>query len=316
MTSRDSSSFMIIRIDGTDPAINPEPSLRYSNSGNNLLWSNASSYSWASGINSTFPVYQKHSVAIFCNNTNTVTSYDYLGIKSLNPQSYDVYLDSVLDVNNMFDNFFGLNRLINSFMFAGSDATCANGGPYLGDTLIVDNIRWTSDFTLFSLPVHLSSFTATLVNENSIILNWRDETPEDNVTFDVQWSNDAINFRSAGQITESANLKDYSFPCNYLGCGKLFFRLEYPQKGQKVYSEVRTVDIPCNISIIASIQAIQIDTKYAGNIELFSSSGQVLMRRKLGYGHLEIPVSVPPGIYFARFIDVNGKLFTQKLFIR
>ncbi len=312
MISRDSSSFMVLKIDGTDPAINPNPSLRYSNAISNSSWPNVPNYFWMSGVNSSFPVYQKHAVAIFCNNTNAPFNYSYIGTKTLNPQSYDVYLDSVLDVDNMFDDFFGLNRPINSFMFAGSDATCANSGPYLGDTLIVDNIRWSSDLLINPLPVHLSSFTVTLGLDKKVLLNWRDETPEDGVRFDVQVSTDGRSFQNVGQITEQGSRKDYSFVYPNTNCGQLYFRLAFEGK----YSEVRSVTIPCDVSLTSDSKSIRIQTKYPGTLTLINPSGQTLARTVLASGYSQVPLSVPSGIYIAKFSGRTGEAFTQKVLVQ
>lgn len=311
MLSRDSSSFMVMKIDDNNPSI-LQPRLSYSSSAENLLWPNVPSYSFVPGINSIFPVYQKHTVAIFCNNTNLSSSYTYIGTKTLNPQSYDVYLDSVLDVDNMFDNFFGLNRSINSFMISRSSSMCANGGPYLGDTLLVDNIRWTSDFLASPLPVHLSSFTAKALANKSVELKWKDETPEDGVKFQVQVSTDGTNFRSIGQVVEQGSRKDYSFVYPNANCGQLYFRLAFEGK----YSDIRTVTIPCDVSLTSDGKNIRIQTKYPGTLTLINSSGQTIARRVLAQGSHLIPVALPAGLYVARFVDTQGAVFVKKIVVQ
>jgi hypothetical protein len=212
----------------------------------------------------------------------------------------------------MFDDFFGVNRNINSFMFAGSDAQCANSGPYLGDTLIVDNIRWTSDFLAFSLPVHLSSFSAQLGGNKTVMLNWRDETPEDGVKFEVQMSTDGRNFRTVGQVTEQGSRKDYSFTYPTTDCGKLFFRLAFEGK----YSEIRSVTIPCDVSMISGNQSLRIQTTYSGTLTITSISGQTLARTVLASGYRVIPLSLAPGMYIAQFIDTQGNRYTQKIVVQ
>jgi hypothetical protein len=310
MISRDSSSFMVMKFDATNPAIH-QPYLRYSNSNNNPTWPNVPSYFWTSGINSNFSIYQKHTVAIFCNNTNTATSYSYIGNKLLNPQSYDVYLDSVLDVDNMYDNFFGAERGINSFMFCGSDATCANGGQYLGDTIIVDNVRWTTDFTIYSLPITLSLFTAKLSSSNSVYLTWTDQTPSDHNLFEVQMSRDGINFFKIGSTKGSDYQDHYSFSYQLSGCGNYYFRLHYENK----YSEIRPISLPClGPKITAGKQSLTIDTKTPGTLTILSPSGQKIQARTV-LAYETFPLSVSPGIYIILFIDKDGNRSTQKVFI-
>lgn len=314
MISRNSSSFAVMKIDGTNPAIT-QPSLRYSSSLANTMWPNVPSYSFVSGINSTFPVYQKHTIAIFGNNSSVPVSYTYMGARTLQPSTYEVYVDSVLDAT-MFDDFFQNGRTINSFMFGGGSSMCANGGQYLGDTLLVDNIRWTSDFSIFPLPVHLSSFTAKYQSNKTVVLNWRDETPEAGTKFTIQLVNSGgLASVSIGEVIEQADRKDYSFTYNPPAntCGKLFFRLSFEGK----YSEVRSIDIPCTgPKITGGKQSVTISTKLSGTIAITSMLGQPVARTVLAIGQTTISAIVPIGVYIARFVGNNGKVYTQKVFIQ
>ena len=313
MLQRDTSSFMTIKIDGTNPGINPQPSLRYSSSATNTMWPNVPSYSFVQGINSLFPVYQKHTVAIFCNNTNIPFSYSYIGTKSLNPQSYDIYLDSVLDIDNMVDNLFGLNRNINSFMFSGAESMCANNGPYLGDTLIVDNIRWSSDIISSPLPVKLTSFTASLGAGNMAKLNWRDETPSDKNSFEVQMSLDGRNFSKVGAVAGKASVKEYSFNHQLSGCGIRYFRLKFDGT---THSSPVYVTVPCDVDIQGDKQFVRVKTKHPGIFELINPQDQTVARTVLAQGYHQIPAVVPTGLYIARFADKQGNVVVQKIIIQ
>ncbi len=313
MISRDSSSFMVMRIDGTNPAIT-QPSLKYSSSTSNTMWPNVPMYNFVPGINSAFSVYQKHTVAIFCNNGSVPVSYNYIGLKTVNPQSFDVYLDSVLDIDNMYDDFYGLNRNINSFMLAGSDAMCANSGPYLGDTLIVDNIRWTSDFIVSPLPVHLSDFDAHLNFGNEVLLSWQDQTPSNQNHYEVQMSNDGVYFSSIGMVIGNDYLNIYSFNYKANKCGQYFFRLRFD--GNK-YSEILPISIDCpGPKITAGKQVLNVTTNTPGTLMLISTFGQTLSKTVLSRGYQQVRVAVPAGIYIARFVDSGGNTNTQKVFVQ
>jgi hypothetical protein len=312
MLQRDTSSFMTIKIDGTNPAIS-QPSLKYSSSASNPLWPNTPLYFFVSGVNSLFPVYQKHTVAVFCNNTNVPFNYSYVGVKSLSPQSYDVYLDSVLDIDNMVDNLFGLNRAINSFMFSGSDATCANGGPYLGDTLIVDNIRWSSDLITNPLPVKLTYFSGQVGAGNIEKLSWHDETPSDQNSFEVQVSTDGRIFSKIGTVVERTGNKDYYFSYPIMGCGIKYFRLMFD--GNK-YSNTITLTVPCDIDIQGLNQSVYLRSKYSGTFILMTPSCQIITKKALIAGYSEIPTNVPVGLYIAKFFDKQGNMFVKKILIQ
>jgi hypothetical protein len=214
----------------------------------------------------------------------------------------------------MVDNLFGLNRNINSFMFSGADATCANNGPYLGDTLIVDNIRWTSDLITSPLPVKLSSFTASLGTANVVKLSWHDETPSDQNSFEVQMSLDGRNFSKVGVVAGKTVLKDYSFNYPITGCGIRYFRLKFDGA---TYSNIIEVSIPCDIDIQGSKQSVRVYTKYSGGqLTLTNPSGQLLVRTVLSSGYSQVPVVVPAGLYIARFTDKQGNVVVQKIIIQ
>lgn len=166
---------------------------------------------------------------------------------------------------------------------------------------------------MFSVvPVRLSLFTASLATNKNILLNWRDETPEDGVKFQVQMSTDGRNFRTVGQFTEQGSRKDYSFTYPSTDCGKLYFRLAFEGK----YSETRTVNIPCDVIITSDRQSLRIETKYPGTITILNSSGQTIARTVLASGYSQVPLSVPGGIYIARFTDTKGNSYNQKILVQ
>lgn len=162
------------------------------------------------------------------------------------------------------------------------------------------------------VPVHLSSFTAQVVAGGNVNLNWRDETPEDGVKFQVQMSTDGRNFRTIGQVIEQGSRKDYSFVYSSLECGKIFFRLAFEGK----YSEIRSVTIPCDVSMISDNQSLRIQTTYTGTLTITSISGQTLARTVLASGYRVIPLSLAPGMYIAQFIDTQGNRYTQKIVVQ
>lgn len=309
MLGRDSSSAVVVKFNDENPAIN-NPYIGYCNKADNLQWPNVPSYSWQQGT--SFNPNQKHEVAIFFNNSAVPVTYSYLGSRTLSPSSYDVYVDSLLDASNIFDDFFQNGRMINSFMFGGGSSFCANGGPYLGDTLIVDNIRFSTDIVDFSLPVHLSSFNASLKPDKKVLLRWRDETPDNSQSFVVEYSSDGRHFSAIGVVPERDNTNDYSFVYAPKDCGTLFFRLSFEGK----YSSIKAVNVLCDVSMMSTENGIHIETKYPGTFRLVNMQGQTLVTKTINSGIYSIPLSVPSGIYLACFTSQSGNFFNQKLFLK
>jgi len=173
-----------------------------------------------------------------------------------------------------------------------------------------------ADFIAFKhtnvVPVHLSSFTAQVVVGGNVKLSWRDETPEDGVKFDVQMSSDGQNFKSIGQMIGKTNKNDYSFVYSNKSCGKLYFRLAFEGK----YSETKLVNIDCDVSITSDAKALRIQTKHSGTLTLTNTAVQILARTVLASGYRSIPLSYPPGVYIANFVDTKGNTYNQKILVQ
>jgi hypothetical protein len=211
-SERDSSSFMVFKFDDGNPAVSA-PRLLYSRSLGNSGWPLFSTYSWSTGNGTPFARYQKHTIALYCNNSNDVVSYNYIYPKMLNPRSYDLYIDSIIDVDNRVDSFYEAQKDINSIMFCRSNAFCANSGLYRGDTLILDNIVWTTDFVNYILPIELTVFHCTLEN-NKPKLSWQTASESNNQKFEIERSSDGTHFEKVGEVTGAGNsnqLLDYSW---------------------------------------------------------------------------------------------------------
>jgi hypothetical protein len=190
-----------------------------------------------------------------------------------------------------------------------------SGQIYAAGNFLQSNGNVASNFAvrnIYPLPVHLSSFIAQVVAGSNVKLQWRDETPENGIKFQVQVSTDGQNFESIGEVIEQGSRKDYSFIYSAKSCGKLYFRLSFEGK----YSETKAVSIPCDISITSDTRTLRIQTKYPGTLTLSNSVGQTLTRTVLSSGYKVIPLQYSTGVYIANFIDVNGSTYNQKILIQ
>jgi hypothetical protein len=102
------------------------------------------------------------------------------------------------------------------------------------------DIRFQPDF---SLPVSLSEFKAT-VNTSDVVLSWKTDFENNNRGFDIQRSNDGINWYNVGNLNgagQSTTVKTYSFTDHQLAPGKYFYRLRQNDfDGKSTYSGVVT----------------------------------------------------------------------------
>ena len=217
-----------------------------------------------------------------------------------------------LSWSNESSGLFNQGNEIINFVYADmqTNLTYAIGDFLTSRGDIADYIAVKQSFVL---PVRISSFTAQLGAEKEVVLKWRDETPEDNVVIKIQVSSDDNNFHNVGQIIEQGNKNDYIFKYQSPNCGKLFFRLEFDNGN---HSDTRPISIPCDVSLSALKQLVQINTKYQGILYLYNTQGQVVLKKDISAGYTGIPTTVPIGLYVATFVGINRGIYTQKLFVR
>ncbi|HRH25201.1 MAG TPA: hypothetical protein PLQ20_02595 [Candidatus Paceibacterota bacterium] len=164
------------------------------------------------------------------------------------------------------------------------------------------------------VPVKLSFFSARLNINKQTILSWRDETPADNVRFEIQMSKDGRNFQKVGEMFERSDQKDYLFSYNPEDfCGQMFFRLKFEGK----YSDTRSVSIPCDVNIFSDGKYASIQNKNPGTITLINSLGQKIIQKSINAGYTQIPLtSLPKGSCIATFVDFKGNIFSKKIAIQ
>jgi hypothetical protein len=236
---------MVFKFDDGNPAVFP-PHLLYSRSLGNSGWPLFSTYSWSTGNGTPFARYQKHTIALYCNNSNSIVSYNYTYPKMLIPRSYDLYIDSIIDVDNRVDSFYEAQKNINSIMFSRNSAFCANSGLYRGDTLILDNIVWTSDFVNYMLPIELTVFSCR-IEDNKPKLNWQTVSESNNEKFEIERSSDGAHFQKIGEVAGARNSTrplDYSWIDSSIISGLVYYRLKQVDfDGAFSYSDICEVQI-------------------------------------------------------------------------
>lgn len=114
-----------------------------------------------------------------------------------------------------------------------------NAACRLTDTLIIQPTCPTA------LPVNFVSFTATLLNEQAVELNWSTAMEENASYFQVERSLDGVHFiglRTVPATGYSSSLKSYDYIDHYAVRGTIYYRIaEYDVNGTKMYSGVRAV---------------------------------------------------------------------------
>jgi uncharacterized delta-60 repeat protein len=87
----------------------------------------------------------------------------------------------------------------------------------------------TIKYTQPPIPVELTSFTANVLNNNDVILNWTTSTETNNLMFEVEKKNNLNEYITIGYIEGSGTStepKEYSFSDENVSAGKHYYRLK------------------------------------------------------------------------------------------
>lgn len=114
--------------------------------------------------------------------------------------------------------------------------------PYLCQTYIIHPLD-----SLNTVPVELSSFRASLIEQNSVLLKWRTESEQNNYGFEIQRSKNMGGFKSIGfnkGSGTSSSSREYQFIDKNLAEGEYRYRLKQIDFGGSFrISEVTVIQI-------------------------------------------------------------------------
>ena len=176
-------------------------------------------------------------------------------------------------------------------------------------------------------PVTLISFTATLQNNSTSLLQWQTIQEINNHYFNIQRSSDGINFTTIGRVNGNGTtslLHSYQYIDEQVPAAIIYYRLQQVDyDGQFKYSNIEVVHNKQQpISIITNNQAHTITVNFTqlqkGNIQfnLFTSGGQLI--KSTNQKSLQQQVintqGLAAGIYQLQIITAD-KNYTEKIII-
>lgn len=195
------------------------------------------------------------------------------------------------------------------------------------------NSIWFKQFSLSTLPVKLTSFTAAL-NNNNADLHWTTASEINVSHFAIERSTDGIHFNDAGVVFAYGNAADntnYSFSDNLsnIQSGIVYYRLRSVDiDGKSQYSETRMIRISKQkenaISIVTfpnpviNEVRISIPSEWQNKkviYEVFNAGGQVSKKTETGSSSQTETVNMSklaPGFYVVR-VSCNGQTAQQKI---
>ncbi|MBR9923338.1 MAG: hypothetical protein GYB31_21100 [Bacteroidetes bacterium] len=190
---------------------------------------------------------------------------------------------------------------------------------------------WDFEIQSQPLPVELNRFTASLLNEKDVLLEWQTETEINSDFFLIERSEDGENFRNIGELPAAGNStqqQNYQFTDQETLAGLNYYRLkQFDFDGSFSYSPIRSVRVD-----VASRNLVQLSPNpvQSGSslfirgpegirlLHLWRADGRESVRYPIGSDHTIENLPLPRGLYFyqvyssaGRPVGEAGRLFVQ-----
>lgn len=173
-----------------------------------------------------------------------------------------------------------------------------------------------------TLPVKLVSFNAKKENGFTRLV-WLTTGEENEIRYDVEWSNNGSDFSKTGAVaaTRNSSLQQYLFDDVLHITGRNFYRLKIiTQDGQFSYSPVVVVNYAAGVKIYPNpvIEKLYVELDASvkeTQVKLLSADGRVVYTVSNNQNRLlNIPVTgLPAGVYMLQVADKETILVNQKI---
>lgn len=209
------------------------------------------------------------------------------------------------------------------------NATSSTGAVNLPDGNLQTSY-WVLSCTAKPLPVELVSFNAICQSNGSTLLKWTTATEVNADKFEIQKSNNAVDFVTIGTILAQYPYGgSYSFTDNTKNTGIVYYRLKTVDKdGSFKYSHLVNTDLDKCRNIRTQVYAygknvvanIQSDVNQKMYLLVYDATGRVLLDKSIevqdGSNTFQFPLEVAQSVYFVKLIDEKGNLVqVQKVII-
>jgi hypothetical protein len=165
------------------------------------------------------------------------------------------------------------------------------------------------------LPIKLNSFDLVKNNSN-VILKWTIDLAEKG-SFIIERSTNGQTFESIGNVYADGYQRSFAFSDEKPVEGKNYYRLKFePHNGKIIYSDIKFINLEKADNYFKLVRvngtSITVQTNKSTSIVIMSSSGEVLLRKKIIEGVHTIELgNVSKGIYFLHSPGYSGKLIIK-----
>ncbi len=268
------------------------------------------------------------------------------GFWTITPNAYTAVSYDVTLTQRGFSNYSGnanqmgvIKRPNSSAIWSGTTLVNSNGHhdnatQSIGGgiavakrTLVTSFSDFAIGFGAYPLPVELTSFTATVVDNKQVDLFWNTQAELNCKYFSVQRSADGINFSELGKVNGNGTSQighDYTFVDQSPLCSIAYYRLmQVDENGETHYTPIAAATINCFNSfsvypnptlgnVMIDLSSINADNSI---VKILGLDGKIYMTFNSSSVLLNIDASkLPAGFYFVNIS--NGNQTLNSSFIR
>lgn len=229
----------------------------------------------------------------------------------------------------------GFYDMVPNTSYNGTDRGVWGVYPFLpsGNILVSDDVNGLYVLKLnVNLPVELTEIKTRTVDNSQVIVDWTTATETNNKLFEVERSEDGINFDQIGTVNGNGNsttAKSYSFTDSNPFSGTSYYRIKQVDYDSKFsYSEVVSARIRSKKSLLILFPnpvifgnnvSINFRTQQDGLVQvgIYDNLGRTVFMQKF---HSDNPIiqldteQLPVGIYSVK-IESEGQIQSKKLVI-
>ncbi len=215
------------------------------------------------------------------------------------------------------------------FVFS-SDAFVTNGFAYqVDDGFYIDDLAiFRTSANLVSLPVQFIDFTGRLTPQQAVALEWKALTDSKHSHFEVQRSNDGLNFTALGTVAGQA---PFTFTDQAPQAGYNYYRIkQYDIDGNFTYSKTITIVVDkaqVSMLLYPSPAHDEVTLRFTASrpeklmVELSDLSGRIVKKQAFIAGNsgneLKIDLrNLSSQAYLIRVVDNNGVMLTNGKFVK
>lgn len=195
----------------------------------------------------------------------------------------------------------------------------------------------TRDTDQTPLPIELVSFSANLIENSEVLINWKTASENGNSHFNIERSIDGVSFVTLAFIPgagDSRSELNYSYSDPKPAIGRNFYRLKQTDfSGEFEYSEIVSVFVKSELveneyfvypNPISKTELLTIQYQSIGSqtilMKVYGLDGQIVQELSKsmegGYGQIQLDVSKwRSGINVLRFIDQNGQIKVFRILV-